>query len=59
LGRGLSYRRPGHNRELFAPDAIKIVVDIDDLEASKLPCALPIVAGLQGVLRPGCGAASG
>jgi len=44
VGTRLSYPQTGHNRELFAPDAIKIVVDIDDLEASKLPCALPIVA---------------
>jgi len=43
VGTRLSYPQTGHNRELFAPDAIKIVVDIDDLEASKLPGSLPML----------------
>lgn len=44
VGTRLSYPQTGHNRELFAPNARKIVVDIDHNEVTKLPGVFPIVA---------------
>lgn len=44
VGTRLSCPQTGHTRELFAPQAKKIIVDIDHNEASKLPGVRPVVA---------------
>ena len=51
VGTRLSYPQTGHHRDLFAPNARKIVVDIDYQEATKLKPDLAIVADAKAFLE--------
>lgn len=51
VGTRLSYPQTGHHRDLFAPNARKIVVDIDYQEASKLKPDLAVVADAKAFLE--------
>jgi acetolactate synthase I/II/III large subunit len=51
VGTRLSYPQTGHHRDLFAPNARKIVVDIDHQETTKLKPDLAIVADAKAFLE--------